>query len=98
MAAFLFELELPEFTDELVQMIPVHREKVNRLFADGKLLAYSVAADRTKVWCVVNAEEEAEAMEVIESFPLRGFFGEIACHPLLFHNAQPAALPGISLN
>lgn len=98
MAAYLFELELPEFTDELVQTIPIHREKVNHLFAEGKLLAYSVAFDRTKIWCVVNAEEEAEALEVIAQFPLHRFFTDIVCHPLLFHNALPASLPGISLN
>jgi len=50
------------------------------------------------IWCVVNTEDEQEAMEMVLAFPLYPHFSEVACHPLLFHNTLPATLPGISLN
>ena len=98
MAAFLFELELPVFTDEIAATIPRHRECINRLFAEGRILSYSVSVQRNMIWCVVNAEEEQEAMEIALSLPLFPYFTDISCHPLLFHNVLPATLPGISLN
>lgn len=98
MAAYLFQLEISEFTDELATIIPLHREKINKLFAEGRILSYSVSIHRNMIWCVINAEDEQEAMQMALSFPLYPFFTDVACHPLLFHNILPATLPGISLN
>ena len=98
MAAFLFQLELSEFTDELAAVIPIHRELINKLFSEGRIVSYSVSVHRNMVWCVINAEDEQEAMEMVLSFPLYPYFMEVSCHPLLFHNTLPASLPGISLN
>jgi len=98
MAAYLFQLELPEFNDELNAVIPVHREHINKLFSEGRILSYSVSAARNMIWCVLNTEDEQEAMEMVLSFPLYQYFTEVSCHPLLFHNTLPATLPGISLN
>jgi uncharacterized protein YciI len=98
MAAYLFKLELPELSDTVLATIPAHRAHVNKLSAEGRILSYSVSVSRNMIWCVVNAEEEQEAMELVLSFPLYPHFTEVVCHPLLFHNTIPAAMPGISLN
>lgn len=98
MAAYLFHLELPAFTDELSSVIPVHRAHINSLFAEGRILSYSVSSHRNIIWCVINAEDEQEAMEMVLGFPLFQYFTEVTCHPLLFHNTLPASLPDISLN
>ena len=98
MAAYLFQLELPELVEEIVATIPLHREYVNKLFADGRLLSYSVSMQRTTIWCVLNAESEQEAMEMVIAFPLAKYFTDVSCHALLFHNMQPESMPGISLN
>ncbi len=98
MAAYLFQLELSEFTDEIAAVVPAHREHINKLFSDGRILSYSVSIHRNMIWCVVNTEDEQEAIEMVLAFPLYPHFSEVACHPLLFHNTLPATLPGISLN
>ena len=98
MSTFFFQLELPELTMEMAETIPGHREHINKLFSDGRLLSYSVSANRDMIWCVVNAEEEQQAMECVISFPLYPFFTDVTCTPLLFHNTLPASLPGIFLN
>ena len=98
MAAFLFHFELTLPVNEIGRVIPVHREHINKLFASGRILSYSVSIHRNMIWCVINAEDEQEAMELALSFPLYPYFTEVSCHPLLFHNVLPVALPGISLN
>lgn len=98
MAAYLFQLELPELTDSIMAVIPIHRAHINKLSAEGRVLSYSVSAARNMIWCVVNAEDEQEAMEMVLAFPMYPHFTDVACHPLLFHNTIPVSMPGISLN
>jgi len=98
MPAYFFQLELAEMTDDVMAVVPKHREHINKLFAEGRILSYSVSIHRNMIWCVINAEEEQEAMEMVIAFPLYRYFLDVSCHPLLFHNTLPATLPGISLN
>ena len=98
MSAYLFQLELSDFTDEVAAAVPTHREHINKLFSYGLILSYSVSVHRNMIWCVINAEDEQQAMEMVLAFPLYPYFSEVSCHPLLFHNTLPATLPGISLN
>jgi len=98
MPSYLFQLELPPMTEEMLSVIPKHREHINSLFADGKLLSYSVSSHSNMIWCVVECDNERAAMDMILKLPLYQYFTDIACHPLLFHNTQAAALPGLSLN
>ncbi len=98
MSAYLFQIELPPVTEDIINTIPDHRKVINKLLAQGRIFSYSVSVNRDHIWCVINAEDEKEAMEIIASFPLRKFFIDVLCYPLLFHNTLPAAIPGISLN
>lgn len=98
MAAFLFQIELPPFTEAIVHTIPQQRSFMNKLFIDGRLLSYSVAEHRTLIWCVISAADEQEAMATVLQFPLYRYFTDVVCHPLLFHNMLPISLPDISLN
>jgi hypothetical protein len=98
MSVYMFHLELPELTNEIVAKIPMHREHVNKLFMEKRLLSYSVSQTRKFIWCALVAEDEQEALEIASQFPLYPFFTDIMCHPLLFHNTQPSSLPDISLN
>jgi len=97
MPAYLLEIELST-DNEIMEVIPEHRKHINDLFGKGSLLSYSVSANRDHIWCVVNADEEREAMDIAAGFPLRRFFMDVICHPLLFHNIMPAELPQIFLN
>lgn len=98
MSAYLFYAELPPATEEIMNVVPAHRQHINNLFAEGRLLSYSVSAQRTMIWCVLNAEDEQEALEMFSRFPLHPYFTDISCTALLFHNTIPSSLPEISLN
>ena len=98
MPAYLFQLELPEFTEEIVGTVPRHRLHINKLFSEGRILSYSVSIHRNMIWCVINAVDEQKAMEMVIDFPLYPHFSDLTCNQLLFHNTLPATLPGIFLN
>ena len=83
---------------EMMAVIPSHRQHIAKLFSEGRILSYSVSLNRDQIWCVINAEEEQEAMELIIAFPLYTYFTDVTCTALLFHNTLPASLPGIFLN
>ncbi len=98
MPAFLFQIELPELTEEIIGVIPEQREYINKLFSEARVFSYSVSESKDHIWCVVNAEDEAEAMHIVSGFPLQKYFRDVQCFALLFHNNLPISLAGISLN
>jgi hypothetical protein len=98
MSAFLFELELPAMTDDLLSMIPAQRECISALLVDGKVVSYSISQARNMLWCVIDSETEQEATDIILTFPFYPYFMDIVCHPLLFHSNLPVSFPGVSLN
>lgn len=98
MTQYLFHIELPPFTEEMTDTIPAHKEYVDKLFAEGIMLSYSVSVQRNMVWCVIEAEDEQEALEIVAAFPLHKFFTETSCHQLLIHNMSTSSLSDISLN
>ncbi len=98
MPAFMLQLKLMPFTNEMMETIPEHRARIDKLISDGRILSYSVSAQRNHIWCIIHAEEEAKAMEIAASFPMSPYFQDVTCMPLMFHNSPSAALPSISLN
>ena len=98
MTAYMFQFELPPLTEEMAAAVPGQRAHIARLFSEGRLLTYSLSQLRTALWCVVTAEDEQDAMEVVAGFPFHPFFTDVMCHPLLFHNTVSSSLPDISLN
>ena len=98
MSAYLFQIELPETNSEIEEIIPAHRDHISKLISEGRIVSYSVAMNGGHIWCVISAEDETEAMELVSGFPLRRHFSDVSCHLLLFHNTMPASIPGISLN
>ncbi len=98
MSAYFFQIELPEFSTEMLSVIPEHRHYINKLFSEGKILSYSVSLNRDMIWCVINAEDEQVAMEQVLAFPLYPYFTDLTCTALLFHNTLPSSSPGIFLN
>ncbi len=97
MPVFLVESPLPPVNAEMASLIPQHREVVNELFAEGKLVSYAVAADLSKWWCCVQAKNEFEVMEILGQMPLIPFL-KPEIHDLMFYNGADQLMPRISLN
>lgn len=94
----MIEFAIAENPDEMFfQLIPEQRAKIDKLMSEGKILSYTLDATRTKLWCIVNAENEFEAMDMIADFPLIAYMVPTIL-PLLFHNSVFLSIPKFSVN
>ena len=95
--AFMIEFDLPEtFSEDFLSLIPKQRDMVNQMLMEGKIKSYSLAMDRSRLWAVVAAESEFEAMEIIALLPLTVYMTPMI-HELMFYNASEVMLQ-FSLN
>ncbi len=98
MSQFMVEFMLPDvMSEDFVATIPQHRLKINELMKEGKITSYSLAADRTKLWCIIRAETEYEVMAIIADFPLIEYL-EPTISELMFNNMVAFRMPLFSLN
>lgn len=98
MSQFMVEFDLPvDMTEEFTVKIPLQRLKVNALMESGKLLSYALSLDRQKLWCVVKAQTEFDAIEIISEFPLISYMDPTITE-LMFNNIVSLRMPLFSLN
>jgi hypothetical protein len=97
MKTFMVEFELPEiFDEEFMALVPRQRYMVNTMLAEGRLKSYSLSIDRSRLWAVLIAESEFEALEAISQLPLSGYMTPNLSE-LMFYNS-PEAVMHFSLN
>lgn len=98
MAEFLLNSELLEARSaDFMQLIPMHRAYIDDMIMEGKITSYAVSMDRTRLWAVIVAETEADAINIISRFPIIDHM-EFEIFELLFHNAAHDLVSHISLN
>jgi muconolactone delta-isomerase len=91
-------IKLPnELTEEFVLLIPKQRAHIDRLMDEGKVIQYSLAADRTYLWVTVVAESERQVMDILATFPLIHYMSPIITE-LAFHNSVSNELPKLIMN
>lgn len=94
---FMVEFILPhDFTREMADTIPEQRVVVDRHFYNGKILSYTLASDRSKLWSLFVCNSEAELINLIESLPMTRFF-DYNYSQILFHE-MVSHFPSFSLN
>ena len=94
---YMVELDVPKpFPEKLMIMLPPQRDSIDSLFSSGKLLSYTVAADKSKVWAVMMAESESELLSYIDELPLTPYMDFDYCE-LMFYNTVHF-MPAMSLN
>jgi len=98
MAQFMIDIALPTEPDtEYFRTIPAQREHIEKLLEQGTVVGYSLSLDRSKLWIVMNARTEREAVEILSTFPLFKYF-EPTLYPLMFHNTSLMSLLRVSMN
>lgn len=94
---YMVYFDVPTPTPEyILDLIPDQHAALNNLFAEGIVLSYSVAADRTKVFALFTADHEEELIQHIERLPMSPYmdydFKELMMHNVVYH------IPAMSLN
>ncbi len=98
MKQFLVYIKLPgEFTEEFISLIPKQRAWINSLMRKGIIISYSLSADRTQLWIVMEAMSDINIIEVLSAFPLIRFM-KPEINELMFHNSIYVDIPKVSLN
>lgn len=98
MQQYLAEILLPVVkTDDYLQLIPVQRSFVERMFKRGFISSYALSKEHSKIWVsfAVPTSEEAEA--IIRQFPIADYIS-YTLHELAFRNSFSNLVPAISLN
>lgn len=98
MNPYMVIIKLPaELTEEFVLLIPKQRAHIDKLMDEGKILQYSLAADRSFLWVTVISESEKMVMELLQTFPLIDFMQPVITE-LAFHNSVSNELPKLIMN
>lgn len=63
----------PELDQQFWELIPGHRQYINTLMREEIIITYSINHNRSKGWVVLSAECEADAVEIIDRFPIRHY-------------------------
>ena len=93
----MVEFDVPmTITDDFLDLIPDQREAIDNLFSSGKLLSYTVANDRSRVWAVMIAESESELITIIDELPMTPYM-DYDYSELMFYNTVHF-MPAMSLN
>ena len=92
----MVECLLAPFSLEMQEQIPRQRMIVDKLFNQGVLITYTLAADRSKLWIVLQAESESELLQYIESLPMTKYC-DYNYSEIMFHDSS-MFIPSISLN
>ncbi len=81
----MVDISLPEFPEEaFFALIPDQRSLVDRLLQELVIVNYTLSADRTKLWVIVRALTEEDAIGVIERFPIYDYM-RFDVYDLMFH-------------
>lgn len=96
MNKYMVTCELSPFNLEIHELIPRQRMVVGRLFDQGVLITYTLAADRSKLWMILQASSESELLTYIHSMPMCKHF-DYHYHEIMFHDANKF-IHSISLN
>ena len=98
MKTFMVEVELPHHpSDEFFSLIPSQRQIVVELMSERKIISYTVSADRTKLWIVMNANNEEETRDILSRQPMDKFF-TYTFFELMLHETANQVFPAVSLN
>lgn len=94
---YMVEFEIPNhFTLEMIETIPDQRSKVENYFFRGKLLTYTLAIDRSKLWAIFLCHSEAELIDLIEKLPMTQYL-DYKYHEIMFHQ-MVTTFPSFSIN
>lgn len=94
----MVDFRLPtSLSEDFLKLIPYQRNKINKLFREGKLINYALSLDHSKMWAVLAASSESEVKDLLLELPLTQFM-EFDINMLTLYNSVNNESPAFSLN
>lgn len=94
MVDFTLPKALPE---QFLELLPMQRNRANKLFSEGKLVNLAIALDHSKMWAVFRAESIEEVKSLLERLPLTPYLRYRIC-PLTVFSTVDSGSPVFSMN
>ncbi|MBS1637999.1 MAG: hypothetical protein JST26_18950 [Bacteroidetes bacterium] len=95
---FHIHITLPDiFTQQFAALIPLQRQRVNKLLEDHVILNYCLDMGRNNVWMTMQAKNQKEAMDILSTFPIIKYV-KVDIHELAFYDSAPTGLPELIMN
>lgn len=85
------------WTEEMMQLIPAHREVINSLIDEQVIDHYAVSMEVQIAWITINAKTKREAKAYLSSSPLYKHW-KLDVHELMVWDGQSYRLPAVQLN
>lgn len=96
--SWMVEFTLPvPINQEFASLIPEQRLTIGKLMGAGKIVSYTLTADRTRLWAVILAPSEEEVRTILGTFPIIGWT-RYTIHELFFHEYALGGTLRMSLN
>ncbi|GAA4734471.1 hypothetical protein [Flavisolibacter ginsenosidimutans] len=86
-----------EWTEEMMQLVPEHREIVNSLIDEQVIDHYVVSMETQTVWITMNAKTKREAKSYLSPSPLYKHW-KVQVYELMVWDGQNYRLPALQLN
>jgi hypothetical protein len=87
MNKYLVTIFIGDLDEYFWEILPEHRENVNNLLSKEVIETYGVNVERTKGWITINARDEDEVVNILESFPIRDYITYDVDQLFIFDNA-----------
>lgn len=85
------------WTEEMMKLVPQHREHINALIDDGVIDHYVVSMELQTVWITINAKNKTEIKKLLSPSPLYKKW-TIEISELMVWDGQNYRLPAVQLN
>jgi hypothetical protein len=86
-----------QWSEEMMQYIPEHREIINSLIDDQVIDHYVVSMEIQTAWITMNAKTKREVKTYLSPSPLYKYW-KIEVHELMVWDGQNYRLPAVQLN
>lgn len=86
-----------EWTNEMMQYIPEHREVINSLIDEQVIDHYVVSMEIQTVWITMNAKNKREIKTFLSPSPLYKYW-KLDVHEIMVWDGQNYRLPAVQLN
>ncbi len=86
-----------KWSDEMMDLIPEHREHINTLIEDQVIDHYAVSMELQTAWITMNAKNKTEIKKLLAPSPLAKYW-KIEVSELMVWDGQNYRLPAVQLN
>jgi|SRR5688572_10999549 len=86
-----------KWNEDAMNIIPKHREYINRLIDDQVIEHYVVSMEIQTVWVTINASSKTEVRKVLSKSPFYKYW-KLEINELIIWDGQNYRLPVVQLN